>query len=199
MATAREYVPAAGQHWLLPFYDPLLALFTRERTWRGAVISALDMKPGDLIADVGCGTGTLAVMAKEMEPRAEFIGIDPDPKALARAERKAKAKSVAISFHQGFGEEIARIAGAGTLTKVVSSMVFHHMPHETQVRTIAAMRDALQPGGAIRIADFISGHFNSTDTDLVRDLTAGGFANARVMQRFRILGADTILVGAEKP
>lgn len=199
MATARDYVPAAGQHWLLPLYDPLVALLTRERTWRGAIIDSLEPKPGDVIADVGCGTGTLAVMAKQKEPGVTVIGIDPDPRALARAERKARAKGVAISFQRGFGDEVASIAGAGRLTKAVSSMVLHHMPHDTQLRTIAAMRDALKPGGAIRIADFVSGHFASESTDLVRDLTAAGFANARVLQRFRVLGSETILVAAEKP
>jgi ubiquinone/menaquinone biosynthesis C-methylase UbiE len=199
MATTREYLPAAGKHWLLPLYDPLLALLTRERTWRGAIVSSLGLKPGDIVADVGCGTGTLAVMAKQAEPRAEFIGIDPDPNALARAARKAKRHGFEIAFRQGFGDETAKIAGAGRLTKVVSSMALHHMPHDEQARTIASMRDALVPGGAIRIADFVDGHFGSENTALERDLTAAGFENARVLQRFRVAFSDTVLVAAEKP
>ena len=199
MALARDYLPAAGQHWLLPFYDPLVALLTRERKWRGEIIASLALAPGDVVADIGCGTGSLAVMAKQAEPRAEFIGIDPDPDALARAERKAKSKGVSIAFKRGFGDETAKIAGAGGLTKVVSSMALHHMPHETQAKTIAAMRDALRPGGAIRIADFAAGHFASADTNLVRDLTAAGFENARVLKRFRMFFSDAMLVAAEKP
>lgn len=199
MTAHDDYLPAAGKHWLLPFYDPLLALFTRERAWRGAIVKSLDLKPGDLVADVGCGTGTLVIMAKQAEPRADFIGIDPDPNALARAGRKAARKRLAIRFLRGFGEDIVQLAGAGQLTKVVSSMALHHMAHDAQARTIAAMRDALKPGGLVRIADFVSGHFASAETNLVRDLTTAGFVNARVLQQFRILGSDTVLVAAEKP
>lgn len=198
-ATRDDYLPAAGKHWLLPFYDPMLALLTRERKWRGAIIQSLELKPSDVVADVGCGTGTLAVMAKQAEPQATFIGIDPDPNALARAERKAKRKGVTIAFKRGFGNETAQLVGAGQLTKVVSSMVLHHMEHGAQAQTIAAMRDALKPGGAIRIADFVAGHFGSASTDLVRDLTEAGFENARVLKSFRVAFSDSILVAAEKP
>jgi SAM-dependent methyltransferase len=200
MAMSRDdYLPAAGKHWLLPLYDPLLALLTRERQWRGDIIESLSLKPGDVVVDVGCGTGTLAVMAKLAEPRAQFIGIDPDPNALARAARKARRKGVEITFHRGFGDETAKLVGAGRMTKVVSSMALHHMARDAQAATVAAMRDALAPGGALRIADFIDGHFGSAETDLVRDLKRGGFENVRELKRFRVAFSNTILVAAEKP
>lgn len=197
--TRDAYVPAAGKRWLLPLYDPFLALLTGERRWRGQIIASLDLQPDDTVVDVGCGTGTLAVMAKQAAPQATFIGIDPDPDALARAERKAARKGVSVSFRRGFGDETARIAGAGRMSKAVSSLALHHMPRAMQLQTIVAMRDALKPGGRLRIADFV-GHFGGApEGDLVGDIAAAGFENARVLRRFRLAFSDAVLVGAEKP
>lgn len=71
MAVAHhDFIPAAGRRWLLPLYDPMIALLTRERRWRGEILKSLDLEPGDIVVDVGCGTGTLAIMAKEQVPQA---------------------------------------------------------------------------------------------------------------------------------
>lgn len=198
--TRDDYLPAAGKHWLLFLYDPLVALTSREGKWRGAIVESLALKDGDVVVDVGCGTGTLAVMAKARMPQAHIIGIDPDPRALARAERKATRKGAAVEFKRGFGDEVAALVGQGKATKAVSSMVLHHMPRAAQLATIASMHDALVPGGAVRIADFTGGHFNGpAEHNLIDDLTAAGFENARTLDRFRVAFADTILVAAEKP
>lgn len=201
MAVARDgYLPAAGKHWLLPLYDPLLALLTGERRWRGQIIASLDLRAGDRVVDVGCGTGTLAVMAKQAEPGAEIVGVDPDPNALAIGARKASRKGVSVAFRRGFGDETATIVGPAGATKAVSSLALHHMQRQMALQTIAAMRDALKPGGAIRVADFVAGHFAGTpEGDLVQDLTAAGFENARVLHRFRVAFSDAVLVAAEKP
>lgn len=198
--TRDDYVPAAGKHWLLFLYDPLVALTSREGQWRGAILDSLALEAEDTVVDVGCGTGTLAVMAKGRAPNARVIGVDPDPRALARAERKAKRKGMTVDFRQGFGDQVATLIGVGKATKAVSSMVLHHMPRAAQLATITAMRDALAPGGSIRIADFPGGHFNGpAEHSLIDDLAAAGFENARTLGRFRVAFAGAILVGAEKP
>ena len=53
------FTPAAGHHWLTPFYDFGVAALTRENRWRRALIAQVRPGPGDVILDVGCGTGSL--------------------------------------------------------------------------------------------------------------------------------------------
>jgi FkbM family methyltransferase len=195
-----HYLPAAGKHWLLPFYDPFVALFSRERQWRGAIVDALELVPDDLVVDVGCGTGSLAIMAQARVPRARVIGIDPDPNALERARRKAAHKGAGVEFRQGFGDETARILGDQRATKLVSSFALHHMARDVQLATLASMLEALAPGGAIRLADFVGGHLNApVEGGLIDDLTAQGFENARTIRNFRVAFSKATLVGAERP
>ena len=72
----RSYVPALGFDWLTRFYDPLLALTLREKTLKGRLIDQAGIAAGHDVLDVGCGTGTLAILAKTRQPRARVVGLD---------------------------------------------------------------------------------------------------------------------------
>lgn len=54
-----------------------------------------------LIADVGTGSGALAITAKLEIPEAKVIATDIDPKCLSVARQNAKAQNVKIKFLQG--------------------------------------------------------------------------------------------------
>ena len=56
-----EYVPALSYNWLTPLYDAVVATTTRERTFKHALIDQADIKAGQQVLDLACGTGTLTI------------------------------------------------------------------------------------------------------------------------------------------
>ncbi|OYX16835.1 MAG: hypothetical protein B7Z07_01780 [Sphingomonadales bacterium 32-67-7] len=148
------YVPALGFARLTPFYDAMLAVATRERTWRGALADRIAPGAGDTILDVGCGTGTLAILLKQRAPGARVIGIDPDPAALLIAARKATSAGVEVEWRRGFARDAASVLGPGGADKAVSSLVFHQVPVPEKRAGVAAMFSAIRPGGWVHIADY---------------------------------------------
>jgi ubiquinone/menaquinone biosynthesis C-methylase UbiE len=105
--TTRTYLPAAGRAWLLPLYDPLTRLLG-SGTVRRRLVELADIRPGQRVLEIGCGTGSLTILVKRLHPGAAVVGLDPDPAALARARRKADRHGVAIEWNRGFAEELPR-------------------------------------------------------------------------------------------
>jgi tRNA G46 methylase TrmB len=83
---AGDFVPAAPQLWT---YDALSFLLTGTRRWRPALLAQLSPAPGDVIADVGCGTGTQLRLVACACPSATLIGIDPE---FAPGQRSAGSR-----------------------------------------------------------------------------------------------------------
>jgi ubiquinone/menaquinone biosynthesis C-methylase UbiE len=77
----RAFLPAAGHDFLLPIYDPFTKLFGFDQA-RRVLLDQAALQPSHRVLDVGCGTGTLAVLIKRLYPSIDVVGLDPDPKAL---------------------------------------------------------------------------------------------------------------------
>jgi ubiquinone/menaquinone biosynthesis C-methylase UbiE len=149
--TRRTYLPAAGHDWTLPLYDPLVKLLGGDRA-RRTLVDQADLRAGHRVLEIGCGTGTLVVMIKRLHPGAEVIGLDPDPKALARARRKAEGASARIQFDQGFGDELPYTEAS--FDRVFSSLMFHHLGRDGKEATLREARRVLRPGGILSLLDF---------------------------------------------
>ena len=80
--STRTYLPAAGHDWSLPLYDPIVKLLGGDKV-RRFLLDQAPLQPGQRVLDIGCGTGTLAILSKRLHPDVEVVGIDPDPKARA--------------------------------------------------------------------------------------------------------------------
>ena len=151
MTTQRDYLPAAGHDWFLPLYDPLTRVLGMDSA-RRTLLEQAAPRPGYTVLDVGCGTGTLAVLIKQLHPAVEVIGVDPDPRALARARRKAARAGVEVRFDQGYGDALGY--PNGRFDRVFSSMMFHHLSQDEQPRMLREVRRVLKPGGRLELLDF---------------------------------------------
>jgi ubiquinone/menaquinone biosynthesis C-methylase UbiE len=150
-AGERTYLPAAGHDWFLPLYDPFVKLFGGDRI-RRVLLDQAAIGPGQRVLDVGCGTGTVVVLLKRLHPDVDVVGLDPDPKALERARRKAEREGVAVRLDRGFSNELPY--PAASFDRVLSSMMFHHLPVEEKGPTLHEARRVLEPGGSFHLVDF---------------------------------------------
>ncbi len=148
----RAYTPALRFHALTGWFDALMARTVKEARFRQLLLDQLDAEPGHRVLDLGCGTGTLAILLKRRAPEVEVIALDADSKALRIARRKADAAGVKIEFCEALAWE-ARLP-AGSFDRVVSSLVFHHLRFDDKRRALLTARDWLRPGGELHVADW---------------------------------------------
>ena len=146
------FLPALRFHSLTPVFDGVAALTVRDRALKRRVLAQAAVAEGDDVLDVGCGTGTLAVAAKQATPRARLTGLDADPAILARARRKAEAAGAEISFDQGMANALPY--GDDSFDVAVSTLFFHHLPDEVKHETAAELTRVLRPGGRLVVGDF---------------------------------------------
>ena len=147
----RHYVPAAGKHWRLPFYD-LMAKVMGADAARGPLVRQAEIGAGHRVLEIGCGTGSLLLAVKRAQPDAEVVGLDPDPAALAISRRKADRAGVSFQLDQGFADELPY--PDASFDRVLSSFMFHHLSREVKEKTLREVRRVLKPGGRFHMADF---------------------------------------------
>lgn len=148
---SKDFVPAAPQLWT---YDVLSVLLAGARRWRPALLAQVAPANDDVIADIGCGTGTQLRLIARACHSATLIGIDPDAAIRRRARAKLAAITPPVQLLAGYARESADLLGGRGVTKVLSSLVFHQVPLEEKRAGLAAMHQALTPGGTLHVADY---------------------------------------------
>jgi len=99
-------------------YDLLMGLVTlgREQAFRQRIADLARIQPGETVLDVGCGTGTLAMVARQRVGEAGGVsGIDPSVQMIARARHKAARRGLAIDFQVGVIEQLSFPTSHSTL------------------------------------------------------------------------------------
>lgn len=151
MPNERDFTSAMRFLWA---YDLTVAAFTPERTWRGAFLRQLDPRPSDIIADIGCGTGSFMALLGRTAKRAKLIGVDPDDRILRRARRKLEAAGIVVTLKPGYLRDVrALLAGTG-VNKIASCLVFHQVSLTEKRAGLSSIYSALSAGGELHVADY---------------------------------------------
>ncbi|MFD0971228.1 class I SAM-dependent methyltransferase [Plantactinospora endophytica] len=150
--TEREqsYLPAMGKHWLLPLYDPLTRLAGVGRI-HGQLLDRADLRHGQRILEIGCGTGNLLRALGRRQPDVDAVGIDPDPIALRRARRKAVRAGLPIRYERAFATDLP--LPADSFDRVLSAFMLHHLAEDGRTPALREVGRVLRPGGELHVVD----------------------------------------------
>lgn len=136
-------------------YDAVvwLALRGRERQLRERLLELSGLRPGESVLDVGCGTGTLAILAQETVGRSGTVcGVDASAEMLARARSKASRAGVEVRFEQGAAQALPFPDSSFDL--VLGTMMLHHLGRAARREFAAELRRVARPGGRALLVDF---------------------------------------------
>jgi ubiquinone/menaquinone biosynthesis C-methylase UbiE len=147
----RRYLPGMGRDWLLPLYDPFTRLIGIESAHRKLAEQA-ELETAERVLEIGCGTANLALLVKRMRPQLDVVGLDPDPKALARAGRKARRAALTLTLDRGFADELPY--PDCSFDRVLSSLMFHHLEADLRTASLREVVRVLRPGGSLHLMDF---------------------------------------------
>ena len=111
---------------------------------------------GQPALDLGCGTGTLAIMIKQAYPGVEVYGLDPDEHALQIADQKARRARAEITLDRGMAQHMPYPDSC--FDRVFSSLAIHHLKSTDKKRALDEAFRVLKPGAHLLIADFDKPH-----------------------------------------
>ncbi|AHH17399.1 methyltransferase [Nocardia nova SH22a] len=192
-----DYLPAAGRDALLPFYDLLTRVVGMPKIY-DTLVGYAALRPGLRVLEIGSGTGNLTIRAKKAHPGIEAVGADPDPLALARAERKSRGLT-GIRFERGYAQRLP--FADGEFDRVLSSLMWHHLPDDIKAEAAQEIRRVLRPGGTLCLVD-VAGHITAADGRSARRALhnahlTGNLGNA-IPERFAAAGMECTAIATTK-
>ncbi len=150
---------------------------------RAEVVKALALKPGDMVADVGAGTGLYTrLFAQAVGPTGRVYANDIAPKFLAYiAQNAARDGLKNVTMVQG-GDRSTNLPDS-SVDVIFHSDVYHHFEYPQAMN--ADLRRALKPNGRLYVLEFekVAGlstantmtHVRAPKETVIAEITKSGF------------------------
>lgn len=119
---------------------------------RKEIVKAVGLTPGDVVADVGAGTGMFTrLFAAEVGDKGKVFAVDIAEKFLEHIRTSNKAAGIGNVTTVLCKPDSAELP-AGSVDVVYICDTYHHF--EFPQRTMASIHKALKPGGRVVVIDF---------------------------------------------
>lgn len=125
----------------------------RDQAWRRAAVRAAEVRPGDTVLDIACGTGDLTE-AFARSPAARVIGVDFTPEMLAVAGRKREQLPAELQAKVSYEEGDAQALRFPDASADVVSIAFGIRNVAEPARAVREFARVLRPGGRLVILEF---------------------------------------------
>jgi ubiquinone/menaquinone biosynthesis C-methylase UbiE len=132
--------------WSASFDDP-----ERDK-WQmpGRIVEALALKPTDIVADIGAGTGYMAVRFARALKGGTVLAVDIEPNMVKHMAERAKAAGIDNLRGVIGGAQSPNLPEAVDVAFLLN--VYHHI--DARPAYFKQLRASLKPGGRVAIVDF---------------------------------------------
>ncbi|WP_462322403.1 class I SAM-dependent methyltransferase [Halochromatium sp.] len=175
----RQYLDADPERWKGVFEREGRELFDR----RHEIIDALQLTPGDSVADVGAGTGLFTMLLAERVGRAGRVyAVDISPTFIEAIQARAAASGLDNLVPIVNSQQTVSLP-ANSVDLVFIADTYHHFEYPQQM--LDSIRKALRPTGRLALIDFrrlpgfssgwIMRHVRAGQGQVIDELEAAGF------------------------
>jgi predicted methyltransferase len=146
----------------------------------GDVVSLLQLWPGNVVADLGAGTGYFEpFLAKVVGATGRVLALGDEPHMVTYLARRVKKNALGNVTVQKIAAHDPGLAD-GSVDRVLVVDTWHHLPLRGEYA--AALNRALRPGGFVAVVEFTSespqgppARARLSPATVIADLEAGGF------------------------
>lgn len=190
-ATAQDQTPRSHEEMHRLHRDPKAYIAMLEDPKRDEyqkpdeVLAALQIKPGETIADIGAGSGYFAVrFAARVGEQGRVLAVDIDPEMIRYLNRRVRDAGIR-NVQTVLAEPDDPLLADASVDRFVIVDTWHHI--EKQAEYLALMKKMLKPGGQVVMIDFQKRdlplgppmEMKIAREDLVRQMESSGFRLAK--------------------
>jgi ubiquinone/menaquinone biosynthesis C-methylase UbiE len=149
----QPFRPSSQQEQTVAFMTMLLDLQDQDRSIRRLRDWALDLaavRPGDVVVDVGSGTGTITrELAALVGAEGRALGVEPNPALRSVAEQRAREAGAGVSFVDALAVDLP--LADGSVDVVWCERVLQHL--DDPQAAVEEFARVLRPGGRVLLLD----------------------------------------------
>ena len=142
------------------------------------VVAALELKPGQIVADIGAGTGVFSLaLARAVRPGGRLYAVEVDEKLLEYITETATEQGVA-NVQPVYGEYDDPLLPAEVDLAFIHDVLHHIENRDVYLKSLAGY---LKPSGRVAVVDFVpgrGGHRDDGKMQLTKDQVAALMAQA---------------------
>jgi len=116
-----------------------------------ALIKALDLKPSDVVADIGAGTGYFSFRVSVQVPQGKVLAVDVQPEMLALVEAIKQEKKVS-NVETVLGSITNPNLKDGSIDLALMVDAYHEFDHPREM--MQAIAQALKPNGRVVLVEY---------------------------------------------
>ncbi|MGD9507830.1 MAG: class I SAM-dependent methyltransferase [Geminicoccaceae bacterium] len=158
MASAIEATAPDIRHRMARMYRPQKHIYDLTRRYyllgRDRLIAGLDLRPGQSVLDIGCGTGRNLALIGVRWPDARLYGLDAAEPMLEVARTRLRRGGVRATLAHGVAETLDPAATFGSLGFDHVTISYCLSMVDDPAAAIRAATAALRPGGTLHVVDF---------------------------------------------